>query len=219
VASRGTIKDRLRLYLGVDSDDPQYSDELLNWVFLEAVSSLATDINRQNPSFNVTEATLTPQSSTSRDYVFGTQPTAITNFASWLEVRWTDSEGLELHECRLDEIRAAGPDHFTILREGIESLGRLKVSDDSPAGQNVWMRYTIWEAVFTSDSDSPASVPAEFHDVIVLEMLFAFAIGGEAAIPRDLHARWQDRRAQLIHYVGKRGVQNSRSRIYVDALD
>jgi hypothetical protein len=219
MASRSTIRASMIRMLGTTSDDPAYSSDVLNPIIQEAIYSLQADINIQNPSFNVMEATLVAASSTSHDYTFATQATPITNFARWLEVRWTDGDGLELSECRLEELRDAGPDFFTIMREGIETLGRLKTSTDSDAGTDVWMRYTLWEAEMSSDSDVPESIPLQFHDVIALEGLYVFGLGGEDRTPPELYNRWMDRRNQLMHYVGKRGVQPSRSRIYVDTFE
>lgn len=217
MASRGTIKTSIRRFLGTDPDDPAYSSTVLDPVVQEAVDSLRTDIDLQNPGYNAKEVTLTADSSTSRDYTFATQATAVTDFAKWLEVRWKDSDGLLLDEVRLDELRDAGADHFCII--GIDSAPVLKVSTDSEAGTDVWLRYTAWGATLSDDGDVPAGIPLRFHDVIALECLFAFALGGEERLPAELNRRWMDRRAQLMHHVGKRGVQPSRSRLYADAFD
>jgi hypothetical protein len=217
VASRTTIRSDIRLLLAVETDDPAYPDATLNSVIHTAVDSLVTDINRQNPGYNTATVTLTADSSTSHLHTFATQATALEDFARWLEVRWTDAQGLALHEVRLDELRDAGPDHFVIT--GVDSAGVLETSPDSEAGKDVWMRYQTWPALLTSDSDVPGGIPLRFHDVIALEAIYAFALGGEQRTPPDLKARWFDRRAQLISHVGQRGVQNARSRIYADVFE
>lgn len=217
MASLGTIKASIRRFLGTESDDPAYSSPILDPVVQEAVDSLRTDIDLENPGYNAKEVTLTADSGTSRDYTFATQSTPVTDFARWLEVRWTDSDGLELAEVRLDELRDAGTDHFAII--GIDSAPTLKVSKDSPSGKDVWLRYTAWGATLSDDSDVPAGIPLRFHDVIALECLFVFALGGEERLPAELNRRWMDRRAQLMHHVGKRGVQPSRTRLYADVYD
>jgi hypothetical protein len=217
VASRSAIKTSIRRLLAVETDDPAYSDDVLEAVIQEACDSLVTDINRQNPGYNTRTVTLTADSSTSHLHTFATQATALEDFARWLEVRWTDAQGLTLHEVRLDELRDAGPDHFVVT--GIDSAAVLETSPDSEAGKDVWMRYQTWPALLTSDSDVPGGIPLRFHDVIALEAIYAFALGGEQRTPPDLRDRWFDRRAQLISHVGQRGVQNSRSRIYADAFE
>lgn len=217
MASRGTIKTSILRFLGTESDDPAYDDDVLDPIVQEAVDSLRTDIDLANPGYNATEVTLTADSSTSRNYTFATQSTPITDFSRWLEVRWTDEDGLLLDECRLDELRDAGSDHFAII--GIDSAPTLKVSKDSEAGQDVWLRYTAWGADLASDSSVPGGIPLRFHDVIALEALYVFGLGGEERLPPELYTRWVDRRAQLMAHVGKRGVQPSRTRIYADAFD
>lgn len=203
--------------LGTESDDPAFDDAVLDPVVQEAVDSLRSDINLANPGYNSTTVTLAADSSTSRTYTFATQSTPVTDFARWLEVRWTDEDGLELHEVRVDELREAGPDHFAIT--GIDSAPTLVTSKDSEAGVAVWLRYTQWETDLTADGDVPGGIPLKYHDVIALEALYAFALGGEERTPTGLYQRWLDRRAQLMHHVGKRGVQPSRTRIYSDPFE
>ena len=214
MASRSTIVTSIRRLLGTATDDPAYTATILNPIVQEAVDSLLTDINEQNPGYNSTTVTLTADSSTSNLYTFASQSTPITDFARWLEIRWTDSAGLELIEARYDELRAAGQDHFFI--SGIDSAPVLETSPDSSAGKDIFLRYTKWFADMTADNDVPKGIPLKFHDVIALEAIFAFALGGEQRVPSDLYNRWFDRRAQLIHHVGRRGSQPSRTRIFAD---
>jgi hypothetical protein len=217
MASRGSIKASIRRLLGTESDDPAYDDDVLNPVVQEAVDSLLADINIQNAGYFSTTVTLSADSSTSRTYTFATQAPAITNFARWLEVRWTDPDGLVLDEVRYDELRAAGADHFTLT--GTDDAPTLETSKDSTAGMAVWLRYTKWADLLTDDNSVPAGIPLRFHDLIALEAIFAFELGGEQGVPAGLHRRWMDRRGQLMHHVGKRGVQPSRTRIYADQFD
>jgi hypothetical protein len=217
MASRGTIKTSIRRLLGTESDDPAFSDAILDPIVQEAVDSLRTDVDLQNPGYNSTEVTLEADSSTSRLYTFATQSTAITDFGRALEVRWTDEDGLELNEVRIDELREAGPDFYAIL--GIDSAPVLRVSKDSEAGVDLFMRYTAWGADLADDNSVPSGIPLRFHDVIALEALYAVALGGEERVPSELYARWIDRRGQLMHHVGKRSAQPSRTRIYSDVFD
>ncbi|KKL98193.1 hypothetical protein LCGC14_1826830, partial [marine sediment metagenome] len=205
----------IRVFLATPTDDPAYSDTILNPIVQEAVDSLLTDINEQNPSYNSTTVTLAADSSSGRVYTFASQSTPITDFARWLEIRRTDSDGLELIEVRYDELRAAGADHFVIT--GVDSAPVLETSFDSTAGTAIWLRYTKWFADMTDDNDVPSGIPLKFHDVIALEALFAFGLGGEQRLPPDLRNRWFDRRNQLIHHVGRRGSQVTRTRLYSDS--
>ena len=214
MAARSTIVTSIRRLLGTESDDPQFTDTILNPIVQEAVDSLLTDINEQNPGYNSTTATLAADSSSGRVYTFASQSTPITDFARWIDIRWTDSDGLNLTEVRYDELKDAGADHFIL--SGIDSAPVLETSPDSEAGKAVWLRYTKWFADMTADGDVPSGIPLKFHDVIALEALFAFGLGGEQRIPPELRNRWFDRRNQLIHHVGRRGTQVTRSRLYTD---
>ena len=212
MAARSTIVTSIRRYLAAKADDPFYTDTILNPIVQEAVDSLLTDINEQNPSYNSTTVTLTADSSSGRVYTFASQSTPITDFARWLDIRRTDSDGLVLDEVRYDELNAAGEDHFIIT--GIDSAPVLETSPTSTAGIAIWLRYTKWFVDMTGNNDVPSGIPLKFHDVIALEALFAFGLGGEQRIPRDLRDRWFDRRNQLIHHVGRRGSQITRTRLY-----
>ncbi len=215
MAARSTIVTSIRRFLGTPTDDPAYSDTILNPIVQEAVDSLLTDINEQNPDYNSTTVTLAADSSSGRVYTFASQSSPITDFARWRDIRWTDSDGLQLIEVRYDELRPAGADHFIIT--GIDSAPVLETSPDSTAGKAVWLRYTQWFADMTSDSNVPSGIPLKFHDVIALEALFAFGLGGEQRLPPEIRNRWFDRRNQLIHHVGRRGSQVARTRLYSDA--
>lgn len=212
MASRLTIRTNVLTYLGTSSDDPAYSATILDPIVQQAVDSLLTDINEQSPSYNSTTVTLTADSTSSRLHTFATQSPALTDFARWLEMRWDDSNGIEIIEVRYDELRDAGRDHFTM--SGIDSAAVVETSPDSPAGRDIFMRYTQWPVELSSDSSVPGGIPLRFHDVITLEMLFAFALGGEQAFPATLRDRWFDRRNQLIHHVGRRGSQPQRTKVY-----
>lgn len=212
MAARSTIVTSIRRYLSTPDDDPAYSDTILNPIVQEAVDSLLTDINEQSPGYNSTTVTLAADSSTGRVYTFASQSTPITDFARWLDIRWTDATGLNLTEVRYDELPDAGADHFTIT--GIDSAPVIETSPDSDAGKAIWLRYTKWFTDMTDDADVPSGIPLKFHDVIALEALFAFELGGEQATPPGLRARWFDRRNQLIHHVGRRGTQSARTRLY-----
>ena len=213
---RDTIITRVRTYLGTTSDDPAYTETILEPIVQEAVDGIVEDINLENPGMNSTTVTLVPDSTTGHVFTFSSQTVAIIDFSTWLEMRWTDATGLELDEVRFDELRAAGRDHFYI--SGIDSAPVLETSADSQVGTNIFMRYTKNFADMTSDSQVPSGIPLKFHDVIALEMLFVFALGDEQRFPPDLRQRWESRRGQLIAHVGKRGKQTSRSRIFADSF-
>ena len=217
MASRSTLKLWIRTLLATTSDDPAWSDAVLDPIVQQAADSLTSDIHRANPQALYKEATLAANSSTSHSYTFASQSTPITDFAGWIEARWDNSEGLELHEVRLDELRAADQDHFTLT--GLDEATILVTSPDSGAGTPVWLRYRYWPARLADDNSVPGGISTYFHDVIALEALFAFGLGGEQQLPRELYGRWQDRRSQLMASVGRRGSQVSRTRVYTDVYE
>jgi hypothetical protein len=217
VASRGTLKTWIRNMLGAESDDPAFPDAVLDPIVQQAADSVVSAIQRQSPGYLSKTVTLAADSGSSRLYTFATQSAAITDFAFWQELRWTDEDGVQLHEARLDELRDAGADHFTVT--GPDEAPVVQTSRDSEAGKALWLRYTYSPSDMADDSAVPGGVPKRFHDVIALEALFAFGLGGEQRMPPELFARWTDRRGELLAHVGRRGVQPGRSRIYTDIYD
>jgi hypothetical protein len=210
--NRGTLKTQIRTYLGTSDDDPAYSSTILDPIVQQAVDSLLSSIQDANPDYLVkTPVTLVADSTTSHNYTFATQGAPITDFAKWLEVRYDNGDGALLSEARLEELRDAGTDFFAIT--GPDEAPVLVTSTDSPAGNALYFRYGYWPAALASDSSEPTGVPSRFHDVVALEALFSFGLGGEQRLPRELYDRWFDRRSQLMSRVGRRGVQNSHSRL------
>lgn len=197
--------------LGTSADDAAFSATILDPIIQEAIDGLLHDMQEANPHYLATSVTLTADSGSSHLYTFALQSPAVTDFAKWIEVRYTDENGIPLAECRLDELRDFGSDYFTLL--GREDAPILQTSADSPAGTPLFFRYATWPALLANDGDIPTGIPTRYHDVIALEALFAFGLGGEQQRPPELSIRWRDRRAQLLARVGRRGAQPSRSRL------
>lgn len=212
MANRGALRDILYALLGTTSDDQAFPSTTLNTLLQQAVDSLLADIQLANPHHLSKIVTLTAASATSRLYQFSAQAPAITDFARWLEVRYDDEDGLELTERRLEDLRGSGADHFALT--GVDEAPTLQTSKDSTAGTPLFFRYAYWPAQMSSDSSTPDGIPLRFHDVVPLEALFAFGLGGEQRRPPELSLRWTDRRAQLLTHVGRRGVQPARTRLY-----
>lgn len=217
MTTRATAKTLIRNLLGTTVDDPLYGDStpgvspLLDPILQQVVDALVGEIHQANEGFLSKSVTLTPDSPSSRLYTFATQAAPITDFAKWLEVRFTDSDGAELEEVRLDELHDAGADFFTIT--GADESAVLQASPDTGAGGNLWMRYAYWPADMVNDASLILGVPQKFHDVVELESLFVFGIGGESRWPDELRERWTNRRAALFAHVTKRGRQPARTRL------
>ena len=214
MATRATLKTWLLIYLGTDSDDPAFPAATLEFVLQQAANSLISAIQRANPDYLVKTVTLEPETSTSHVYGLSLQDTPIANFAFWRDVRWTDSAGRSLFECRLDELPEAGADYFSLY--GTDEALFIETSPDSQVGENLWLRYTYTPVDMATDNYLPDGIPKQFHDVVALEALFAFGLGGEQQRPPELTARWIDRRADLLAHVSRRGSQPSRTKVYAD---
>lgn len=209
--TRGTVATMIRTLLGTAEDDPAYSGTILNPLIQSAYDSLVADLHDAAPHYLSTSVTLASDSAGGHVYTLSTQSSPITNFAKWLEVRWTDEEGRKLEEVRLEELEGFGGDAFALT--GVDESVVLRTATTDTGGEPIWLRYAYWPAAFTDDADAIPGIPGRFHDVVALETLFVFGLGGEQARPRELRDRWNDRRNQLMSRAGRRGVQNSTSRI------
>lgn len=198
--------------LGTSSDDPAYSNTILNPQIQDAYDALLSAILRVNPDYLTKTVTLAADGATSHNYTFSAQSPPLTDFSGWLEVRRTDEDGAPLRECRYDELRDAGVDYFVIT--GPDDTPVLRTSKDSEAGTALYLKYRYWPTAFVDDNSVPSAIPQRFHFVIALECLFtAYGAGGEQRLPRELYERWQDRRADLLAHVSRRGIQVSRTRL------
>lgn len=209
--TRTEIRALIIAMLGTSSDDPQFSSTILNPIIQQAANSLYSAIQLANRSYLSTTVTLVPDSTTGHTYTFALQSPAITDFAAWLEVRYGDQDGGALEEGRAESLKDMGVDSFAIT--GPDDTPVLVTSPDSPAGEDLFFRYAQWPADFSGDTSVPSAIPSRFHDVVALEALFAFGLGGEQRCPPELRERWKDRRAELLTRVGRRGVANSTTRI------
>lgn len=219
MTTRGVLKTLVRTYLGTISTDPQYSDAILEPLLQDATNSLIIDMLEANPDCLSAAVTLAADSSTSHTYTLGTQSVPVTDFARWLEVRWTDADGSELIECRREELASQGADRFCVLSDGNYNWV-LRTSPDSEAGTALYVVYAQQPADMAGDAYLPGGVPIQFHDVVALEAAsVAYGFGGEQQMPRELFTRWRDRRAQLMSFVGRRGTQPSRTRLYNNGTD
>jgi hypothetical protein len=212
VASRAIIRARIRVLLGSAEDDPAFPDDVLNPIIQEAVDGLVADILLQNPNYLLRPAvTLAAASATSHSYVFATQAVPITDFGGVVELRHTDQDGFELREARFEELRDAGGDFYAIT--GPDETPELVTAAAVDAGVPLFLRYRFWPADIAADTDAPEGIPLKFHDVVALEALFAFGLGGEQRRPPELSQRWQVRRDQLIQHVGRRSTMPRTTRL------
>ncbi len=212
MASRGTLKTWIRNLLGTTTDDPSFPDSVLNPIVQQAADAIVADILADAPDFLVKPGvTLAADSATGHTYSLATQAVPIANFAGVVELRYTDETGMEFDEARLEELRDFGADYYAVL--GADEEAQFVTSPDTQAGVALWLRYRYWPAELVEETDAPGGIPARFHDVVALESLFAFGLGGEQRLPPELYQRWHDRRAQLFAHIGKRSTTPRRTRL------
>lgn len=217
MATRAQVKLWIRNWLGTGADDPVYGDTaagispLLDPAVQQVVDQLIDEIHLQNPHYLSKFASLTPLSTTSHLYNLVTQAVPILDFSHWLELRVTDESGSPFEEARLDELLSAGSGFFCVT--GPDEAAVIQTSADTAAGLPLWLRYGYWPADLVDDTTVIPGIPAHYHDVVALETLFVFAVGGESRWPDELRERRRDRHAALIAHVGKRGIQQSRTRL------
>lgn len=216
MATRAQVKLWVRNWLGTGADDPVYGDTaagispLLDPAVQQVVDQLIGEIHLQNPHYLSKFATLAAASATSHLYALATQGVPIIDFAHWLELRVTDEAGSLFEEARLEELQGVGSGFFCVT--GPDEAAVIQTSLDTETGLPLWLRYGYWPADLVDDTTAIPGIPARYHDVVALETLFVFAVGGESRWPEELRERRRDRHAALIAHVGRRGVQNSRTR-------
>jgi hypothetical protein len=223
VTTRAQVKATLRNFLLTGTDDPVYGDTggagvatILDPIVQQSVDSLISEIHKTNRAYlSRTQILAADTPATGRVYSFATQSSPILDFSYWMEVRYTDENGSLLYEAKLEELRDAGSDYFCIT--GPDDSAALQTSPDSSAATAIYLRFGYWPPLLTSDSSNIVGIPTRYMDVVALEALFAFGLGGESRWPEELRERWRDRRAALIAHVAQRGVQNQRTRLYQGA--
>jgi len=222
MATRAQVKASIRRYLGTDTDDPLYGDQTagvsaqLDPLVQEVVDSLVGEIHETNPGYlSKTQVLAADTPATGHLYSLATQSVPITDFAKWLEVRFDNEDGAVLVEARLEELRVAGSGYFAFT--GVDEAAVLQTSKDTTPANPIFLRYGFWPADLASDSSTIGGIPKRYIDVIALEALFVFGVGGESRWPEELRERWKNRRAALFAHIQRRGVQPARTRLHEGA--
>lgn len=216
--TRGEVKALLRTLLATDIDDPAYGDTAgsglsptLDPIVQQAVDSLIEDIYAEVPGYAPKVAVLAASAPTARTYPFVSQTPPITDFSHWIKVRWDSEDGTSLDEVSREELTTAGFACFAIM--GADELAVLETSWVSEAGHPIWIEYGFRPADLVDDTSAIPLIPKKYHDVVALEGLFAFDLGGESVCPPNLLRRWQNRRAQLMARVSRRGTMPKRTKL------
>lgn len=206
--NRSDARTFLRGILGVDADDQLYTDARLNVLLEQAHHSIVDRIREANPRYLTKTDTVT---------LVGSEATLPSDFSATLEVRITDSTGVELNEVLYDDLSNITSNNFGITGEDSSATIRAAPGVVSPTA-TLWIRYTYWPAAWTTDVDPPG-VPAAFHEVVALEaVLTAFEFGNESEIPKFIANRHRERFAALLEHVRKRGYGGTTHIDYVSRL-
>lgn len=219
MSSLAVLRAQTLVLLATSSDDPLYTPAVVNGFLRDVHHSLVDEIHRTNRNYLYHDVLLVPDATTTQpwstspvlSYTLNTQTPPITDFAYYIELRKTNDDGDLLRECPLDAIRDAGNGFFAVSYT--DDSAQIRVSKDTEAGLNVYMKYGYWPVDMQADTDAPGGIPLQFHDVLPLEACFSFGLGGESVFPPDLKQRWIDRKSALIAHVAQRGTQVSRTRV------
>lgn len=225
MSSLAVLRAQLLLYLATTTDDPLYTSAVCNGFLKDAHHSLIDEIHRTNRNYLTKDVLLLPDANTTPvwssapvlSFTFATQTPAVTDFAYWLELRKTNDDGDLLRECPVENLRDAGNGFFAF--SGTDDTPVLRLSKDTEQPINVYLKYGYWPLDMQLDTDAPQGIPVQYHDLLPLEALFAFALGGESEVPKDLRIRWNDRKSALIAHVGKRGTQVSQTKLDPFAIE
>lgn len=219
MSSLAVLRAQMLVYLATTPDDPLYTSAVINGFLKDVHHSLLDEIHKTNRAYLAKDVLLLPDATTTPvwssapvlQYTFATQSPAITDFAYWIELRKTNDDGDLLQEARLEDLRDAGNGYFAF--GGTDDNPVLRLSKDTEQKINVYLKYGYWPVDMQLDTDAPAGIPVQFHDVLPLEACFSFALGGESEWPKELQARWLDRKAALLNHVSKRGTWPSRTKV------
>lgn len=198
------MRTYLRAMLGVEDNDKLYTSARLNLFLEQAHAGLVADVRKVAPTYYAAVVTLT-ESGAGHTYNLVSQAGT---FAEVLEVRVANASGQELSQVRLEDLNAAAGNRYAI--SGQDAAVVITTSADVPANSALYLRYSYWPSALTSDIDPPG-IPEKFHEIVPLEALFTFELGGEAALPTTLKERWSARKLAFMVHVAERVRQPTKS--------
>jgi hypothetical protein len=205
VASLATLRGNTLVYLGTTSNDKAFPAATLNLLINNATNALLDDICEQNPAWAQGIVTQVAQSTTSHNY------TLPADFSKWLEVRLDDADGAPLTEVRSDELNSTGGYVFSVV--GPDHSATLTTGATIAAGNPLYLKYRAWPVDLSGDTDQPDMIPRKYHDLIALYAAEeGMALGGEGVLPVGLMRRKEDRHAQLMMHVSRRGTEVPQTR-------
>lgn len=206
MATRAEIKRQLRAMLGLASDDPLASDDVLNPIVIAANAQVVSEIGDTVPD------ALADTDTVALTAHVGTTPADTYQLRA---VREGTSAGGDLTPVPYAELEL-GAANYALT--GIGPAFTITVSDDVDAA-SLWIQYTKGapSTDLAADTDAPTLIPTAFHDVVALEAAYAMALGGEQRVPPEIAGRLLDRKGRLMAHLGRarRPGSTSRTRLVV----
>jgi len=206
MATRAEIKRQLRAIVGLASDDPLASDDVLNPIVIAANAQIVAEIAETCPDALSGTATVTLTAGV------GATPADTYQLRA---VRETDRYGSPLTPAPFPELEDTSAAYALT---GIGPAFVLTVTEDVVVAA-VWIAYTKGApaADLAADTDSPTLIPLAFHDVVALDAAYAMALGGEQRVPPEIAGRLMDRKGRMMAYLDRaRGAgPSSRTRMVV----
>lgn len=190
MATRAEIKTFLRGMLGLSSDDPLGSDDILNPVVNQAYQQVVAEVAESCPDALAASATLdvVNQEAESPDDLYQVRV-----------VRDTDRTGSRIGKSTFDELVDA-TNAYALT--GVTAPFTITLSDDLTC-QTIYLTYTVGVGAndLSDDTSTPSAIPPQYHDVVGLEALFAMEFAAEQRRPPGLEQRWIDRKAGLLNFL------------------
>lgn len=201
--NRSQLRQFLWDLLGTKPSDPFYPTLRVDTMLNTAEGRLAEEARRQAPDmFRVTK-TLAADGGVGRVYSLASQAPPITDFHEVLALRLTDANGQRLRQVPDGDLDMFSGGFYSII--GTDAALIITTDSGVAAATPLYLKYSRKTSAWPNPSDSPESVPIDFHDVIALnaaEMLFA--LGGEASVPPEIASWALDRRSAFWTHIGRR---------------
>lgn len=189
---RAELKRSLRAVVGLASDDPLASDEVLNPIINQAYQDVVALIADAAPGALMDSDTVTLTAHV------GTLPAAVHQLKA---VREDDQDGADLLRCPWEELPYISGGYAVT---GLTGAFTITVNDDVTATiLYVAFTQTAGDNDLDDDADTPTLVPTAYHDVIYLTAAFAAGLAGEQRVPPAIEARRMDRTARLLDHLGR----------------
>lgn len=206
------LRTQIYAMLGTTSSDKAYPPSVVNrWV-----NDVCNMLYGELPGdYLTTRATLEADGGAGRVYSLATQSTPITNWRQFRDVRTLaddGTQGAQLDERPYSDLEAWQGATYAVY--GVDAAVKLETSPSVAEAVDLTALYTYWPTELSDDSHEPSSLPARFHDLIVLEAArLAFAVGSELRWPEVYEDQRMVRYSQFRSHTALRGGTSTMQRV------